>query len=572
LNERGKEGFSETAIDYDSTYEKVELEYARTIKPDGAVVEVGSRHIRDVSKYLNFPLYSNARVFIISFPEIVEGAAIEYKVKIYRNQLINKKDFVLNYPVQSSEPILSARFVARLPKAMPLQIKLLNEQYNTFGATLMPQKVEDGNYRVYTWDFKDIPQIVPESNMPADVEINPTILLSTFTRWEDVHQWWWELARDKIQRGKVIQDKAKELTQGLSSEEEKVRAIYNFCAQKIRYVAVEYGQAGYEPHQAEDILKNKYGDCKDQAVLLVALLKEAGIPAGLTLIATDGYYNLHDDFPTVLFNHCIAVAFLQDSMVFLDPTAETCSFGDLPGPDQGRRVLVFKPDGFSLESTPFYPAEHNLLKQLVTMKVNLDETIRAERSVIARGQYEQAQRYWLLYTPPEIVAERLKEKIQEISIGATLTKYNIENLNNLNKPVMLSYVFQGPEYFSQAGTLRIMPQLSGVDTSLVAKDTRRYPIDLKILDLSQTVFEIGIPENFVIKYMPTPVREENPWFGFSAEYLKKENAIYFSQSLTIKKAKISEGEYPEFKKLYESLAKKIKQRVILEKISDAAQR
>ncbi|MEK6728334.1 MAG: DUF3857 domain-containing protein, partial [Candidatus Omnitrophota bacterium] len=86
LNERGKEGFSETHIGYDSTYEKVELVYARTIKPDGIVADVGSRHIRDVSKYLNFPLYSNARVYIISFPEIAEGSIIEYKVKVYKSE------------------------------------------------------------------------------------------------------------------------------------------------------------------------------------------------------------------------------------------------------------------------------------------------------------------------------------------------------------------------------------------------------------------------------------------------------------------------------------------------------
>ncbi len=84
LNNRGKEAFSETRVEYDSTYEKVELEYARTIKPDGTVVDVGIRHILDVSKYLNFPLYSNARVYIISFPEITEGVNIEYKLKIHR--------------------------------------------------------------------------------------------------------------------------------------------------------------------------------------------------------------------------------------------------------------------------------------------------------------------------------------------------------------------------------------------------------------------------------------------------------------------------------------------------------
>ena len=138
LNQRGKEDFAETGIDYDSTYERVELEYARTIKPDGTVVDVGSRHIRDVSKYLNFPLYSNARVYIISFPEVIEGSCVEYKLKIYRSQLINQKDFVLDYPLQSSEPVITAKFSISLPQKNQLHLKTLNEKYNYFGAELKP--------------------------------------------------------------------------------------------------------------------------------------------------------------------------------------------------------------------------------------------------------------------------------------------------------------------------------------------------------------------------------------------------------------------------------------------------
>ncbi|MBU1871769.1 MAG: DUF3857 domain-containing protein, partial [Candidatus Omnitrophica bacterium] len=119
LNERGKQNFSEIVIDYDSTYEKVELEYARTIRPDGIVVSVGSRHIRDVSKYLNFPLYSNARARIISFPEITEGSIIEYKYKVYRNELINENDFGLAYYLQESEPVTKARFKLIMPGDKP---------------------------------------------------------------------------------------------------------------------------------------------------------------------------------------------------------------------------------------------------------------------------------------------------------------------------------------------------------------------------------------------------------------------------------------------------------------------
>ena len=567
LNERGKEDFSESHIDYDSTYEKVELEYARTIKPDGTIIEVGSRHIRDVSKYLNFPLYSNARVYIISFPEIAEGVSIEYKLKIHSNQLINKKDFIISYPVQSSEPIITANFSIDSPEGKILHIKTLNDQYNNFGANLKPQIQKKDGHLIYNWRFIDIPQIMPESNMPPNVEINPTLLISTFTSWQEVYHWWWSLARDKIKPDLAIRDKVRELTKDLDSSLGKIKAIYNFCAQKIRYVAVEYGQAGYEPHLASDVFKNKYGDCKDQAILLVTMLKEAGFWSWPALISTKKYYNLNEDFPVPLFNHCIAAVSLEDKVVFLDPTAETCSFGDLPADDQGRQVLVFREDGYKIQRTPLYEASHNLIKQYLKIKVDNDEAITAEKSIFTYGIYDQAQRFWLLYTPPELIEEGLKEKIQEISIGAKLDKYNIENLEDANKPVVLSYTFKGPEYFTTAGLMRILPQLAGLDVSLVAKDKRKYPIDFDILDSKETYLEVGIPDNFAVKYIPDSVSEDSPWLKFIVEYNRKSNnKIYFRQKIELKTNVILQDQYSDFKNFFEGLAKKIKQRIVLEKI------
>ena len=566
LNERGKEDFSETHIDYDSTYEKVELVYARTIKPDGTLTEVGSRHIRDVSKYLNFPLYSNARVFIISFPEITEGAVIEYKLKIYRHQLINKKDFVIGYPVQAQEPIIAANFIIDLPQNKTLYIKTLNEKYNNFAANLNPQIQKKDGHLIYTWQFKDIPEIIPEPSMPPNVQINPIILISTFDSWQEIYNWWWNLTRDKIKPDAEIKDKVGELIQDKSSAEEKIRAIYNFCAQKIRYVAVEYGQAGYEPHSASDIFKNKYGDCKDQAILLVTMLKEAGISAWPVLIGTKEHYNLNTDFPSVLFDHCIASVSLKDKIIFLDPTAQTCSFGDLPADDQARLVLVFRDDGYKIENTPLYPAEHNLVKQYLNIKINNNETITAQKNISTYGIYDQAQRFWLLYTQPELIEETFKEKIQEVSIGAKLENYNIKNLSDLDVPVVLSYAFKGPEYFTIAGLMRIMPQLAGLDTSLVAKDKRKYAIDFGILDSKETIFEVEIPRNFAIKYIPESINEDSPWLKFKVEYNRKDNKIIFRQKIEAKKYIVPEEDYPIFKAFFESLAKKLKQRIVLEKI------
>jgi tetratricopeptide (TPR) repeat protein len=566
LNERGKEDFAEAAVEYDSTFEKIELVYARTIRPDGKVVNVGSRHIRDVTKYLNFPLYSNARVFIISFPEVAIGSVLEYKIKIKRSQLVNKKDFFLSYPVQSDEPIISSQFTLIIPKERKLNVKFINEEYNDFGARLNPSKEEAGEDLIYRWQFNSIPQIIPEPSMPHDAEINPAILLSTFNSWKDLYNWWWELAFDKIKPDSSIKETTKRIIKGKSSDVDRARAIYNFCAKDIRYVAVEYGQAGFEPHLAGDILRNKYGDCKDQAILLVTMLREAGLSAYPVLISTKQYYNLNKDFPSALFNHCIAVLYLKDKAIFLDPTAETCSFDDLPSGDQGRKVLVFKDEGYEIKDIPVYPAGHNLIKQELELKINKDESVWGNKINITTGIYGQAQRYWLLYTQPQLIQDRLKNVIQEISVGAKLVSYNIKNAEDLNTPVILSYSFSGLEYFTKAGNLRIMPQLASVDTSLVTKDSRKYPIDFGILNRREYLLEITIPEDFVLKYMPSNINMDNPWFSFIQEYSFKGNKITLRQVNQDKVDKISKEEYLSFKTLTEDLARSVKQRIVLEKL------
>ena len=564
LNERGKQDFSEIVIGYDSTYEKVELEYARTIRPDGIVVPVGSRHIRDVSKYLNFPLYSNARARIISFPEITEGCFIEYKYKVYRNQLINEDDFVVTYRLQELEPVIQANFRLVIPAKKSLQYKILNSDYNTSGAKLEPEIKEYPEYKEYLWEFKDIPMIIPEAGMPPNTKINPIILISTFDSWQEVYEWWWNLAKDKIQAGQAIKQKVKELTKDKEAIIDKVRAIYNFCAEDIRYVAVEYGQAGYEPHKATDIFFNKYGDCKDQAILMITMLREIGIQGYPVLIGTDDYLNLEEDFPSVNFNHSIAAVKLDDDLVFLDPTCSTCSFGNLPADDQERKVLIFNDTEYKIEITPIYPAQHNSVRQTLKMRINPDETIQAEREVFTFGLFDAGQRFWLKYSTDDAISETLKQKIQGMSPAARLINYDIQNLDDLNENVILSYSFSGQEYWTKAGDLRILPQLALLDTSVVAKQLRRFPLDLAMPTTKAIELDVILPENFKLKYLPDNHKENSPWLDLSVEYQMKENHLIFKQFNQIKKRFIPLSEYSEFKEFLENISTKIRQRVVFQ--------
>ena len=128
LKERGKE-LAEVDIDYDSTDQRVELEFARTITKDGKVISAGGESIRDVSRYLNFPLYSNSRAFIISMPSVDVGSFIEYIIKIYSSKLINEDGFSFLYRLREGYPIFKANFRLILPEERTAYFKFFNQEY-----------------------------------------------------------------------------------------------------------------------------------------------------------------------------------------------------------------------------------------------------------------------------------------------------------------------------------------------------------------------------------------------------------------------------------------------------------
>jgi hypothetical protein len=565
INDRGKEAFGEVTLAYDSTYEKLELVYARTIKPDGTVVTVGEKNIRDVSLYMNFPLYSNVRARIISMPEVSVGSVIEYRVKTYQSQLPNKKDFNTAYWLQMDEPILWQRCRIDVPISRKLRYKIINGDYNVFGFDMTPKVMQKGNRVVYTLEFKNVPQIIPESSMPPMARSNPYILFSTLGSWNDIYTWWRDLYRDKIVADEAIKAKVRALTGDKKSPEEKLRAIYNFCAQEVRYVAVEYGDAGFEPHKATEIFANKYGDCKDKAVLLVAMLQAAGIEAFPVLISTQDSLDLEEDLPTLLFNHAITATKLGDKLVFMDVTANTVPFSDLPRGDQGRETLVFFKDHYELVKTPLFGPEHNRLFTSMKIKVNNDETIEAEREVTALGSYSHLQRYWLKFTMPTLIEEELKQRARGFADNATLKNYVIKNVDDLDRPILLKYTFSAPQYFIKAGPIRIMDQLTNIDTTPFFKEARRYPIEFPGLDLQEERIEIELPARFAVKYLPPPVEVETPWFYFVSQYEKADkHLIRYHFVHKTKEHRVEIKEYRAYKKSIEEIASLVNQHVVLE--------
>ena len=565
LKERGK-SLAEIEIGYDSTYERVELEFARSISEDGKIVYAGKETIRDVSKYLNFPLYSNSRAFIVSTPLVDVGSFIEYKLKIYSSKLVDEDDFTFLYRLKEQYPIFKSKFKLITPREREAHIKFFNQDYAGSHSLKPVQRIEEGK-NVYLWKFESVKPLIPEYNMPPVSRVNPAVLISSFSSWDDIYNWWQSLFKDKLNLDKEIKQFTQSLIKDAKDDFEKAKKIYEFCAKNIRYVAVEYGESGHEPHYAKEVFINRYGDCKDQAILLVAMLREAGLKAYPVLIPTRGTYPIDKEFPSLNFNHAICVLELDGNLTFMDPTAETTSFLDIPLSDQDRPVMIFYDDGFRIVDTP--ELKENAVQYKMKILLNDEESATVERNVTTKGFYTSGHRWYLKYTHPLKIKEDIQKKIVEISSFSRLLDYKIENVDDFDLAPLLSYDFVTEKLLNPAGNLRIIPGLDEIrlDYDLIGKEDRDFPIDFDGIYSKEAEITIVLPESLKVKYLPQDINLETPWFRFKYGFKAEKNKIISSQNFEVRRRFVKNEEYKEFKKSLEKVFYLLREQIILERIN-----
>jgi len=577
LNEKGKEN-SEIEIGYDSTYEKVELEYARTITPAGLVIGAGKENIRDVSKYLNFPLYSNARALIISMPAVEVGCAIEYKVKIHSAKLIDGKRFSMVYPIQDSIPIASARFELDLPAGSTINRKVLNQAYVKGFSAEARQETGDGQ-DAYIWEFQHLAPIIPEDRMPPVSFIDPAVAISNFDSWREVYDWWQALFKDKLDLPAPAQEMTAAVVKQCGDDDIcKATRLYEFASRQVRYVAVEYGDSGYEPHPAAQVFANRYGDCKDKAILLVAFLRSAGITAYPALVATRETYQAGQDFPSAHFNHAIAAVeldpkyaaklpagSLREGLLFMDATASTVSFGDLPVSDQDRQALVFAKDGPRIVTIPKLP--DNSMSYVTSMIIDAGENASVERTIEGKGAGAANQRYYFIYSHPSSVRDNIRSKMLSISPFSRLKDYKIENAEDFSKPPTLRYSFESAKILNPAGSLRMLPFMSDIDIDpgYASKDQRDFAIDFPGRFASVSTLKVSLPAALKIKYLPPERRLSSRWFDYSAVCASQPGGFQSRREFTVKGESVEPQDYLEFKRVLEEVFFFLKEEIILEK-------
>ena len=383
LNHEGKREAVASATYYKNGRQIKDL-HAWLLAPNGFQKTFEKNSVVDRGAFGDMELYNDIRFRTIEADNPEIGSVFAYESTVEENALFAQDD----YDFQDELPAVESRYVLTLPPGWKADAVVFNHD--------PIQPIVDGT--TYTWELKELPYREHEEHAPGVRGLRPRLAVNfvppsaattsstVFHSWTDVSRWHTSLAAGQDEVTPEIAAKVAELTAGAKNDYEKIRAIGHYV-QQLRYVAIEMDLAhggGYLPHSAETVFKKQYGDCKDKANLMRAMLKGAGVPAYLVAIFSGDRTYVKEAWPSPeQFNHMILAAKVSEGtagptvidtpvgkVLIFDPTDELTPVGDLPWYEQNSFALLCAGDKGQLLKMPATKPEANTTER--HNKRNLD--------------------------------------------------------------------------------------------------------------------------------------------------------------------------------------------------------
>ena len=358
-------------------YFDLDIIEAATIKPDGRRIDVQRDQIAVLSgseATTNILFYADIKTRVVPFPELAAGDRTILVLRITQKESLGRGGTEILMAFPPSLYFTALNVTVHASKDLPLKISERALQHETVVANdqlTLHWKVDEQSYAAI------------EANSTAPVDWAPMLMVSTYQSWETIGKVEFASIDAKSQPDDQIRALADEISTGLTDRRAQAAAIFDRVATNIRYYDIMLNQGGFVPHDAGQILKNRYGDCKDHATLMRALLRAKGVAADYVLINAQAKIYRAYDVPLLSFDHMML--YLPEFGIYADPTAATSSLGVLRIGEYDRPVLRFGPDGVVWTRTPALSADDLKAELEVEATISPDGQVSGTNVVRATG-------------------------------------------------------------------------------------------------------------------------------------------------------------------------------------------
>lgn len=540
---------------FEANTEVVQLRGARVYRASGQIDEGVETRERPANNPA-IAMYTSARIFHVRFPRLAPGDVVEL---LYRVEDVAERNAFADYfgeiaYLQSDEPIDHAEYVLITPKSRTFH-------FNEPRVPNLQKTVEETkDERVFRFRATNVPPVRTEPRQPALAGILGHVHVSTYQSWDAMGQWYWGLAKDQFVADEALRRRTLELTKGLNDDRAKVRAIYDFVVQSIRYVALEFGIHGYKPYRAAQAFARGFGDCKDKATLIVTMLRELRIDATIVLVRTSQRGDIEPSPASLAaFDH--AIAYVPSLDLYLDGTAEDTGSTELPPMDRGSLALQINEGKPKLVTLPDAPPEASVLAEKIVTTLAPDGSAQLEWRAEATGAHAAAwrQRYQAKATRPQRLTEALVGRFHGVVVGAVDTN----ELSDVEQPVTVRTRGRVPALGRRDDGTWTVP--AGPAEHLVREyatlSARTRDIRLAARTVSDTDWTVRLPAGARVVRAPQPSEGTSPFGSYRVQVDTAAGSVRVHTTITLAKSRISVAEYGAFRAFCEAADQALGQRV-----------
>jgi hypothetical protein len=548
---------------------KVREMKAWLIRPDGSFKRYGKDETADVAGAMN-DVYNEYRVkLILAEQDADAGSVFGYQVTSEDSSVFTQFD----WDFQDNLPTLSSRYTLALPAGWRASSVVFNHP-----------KIEPAvSGSSYTWELRNLAFIEDEPGSPRLSTLVPRLAVNyypatgaripgrTFETWADVARWLNELEAPQATVDEALSAKARSLTAGAKTELEKIQAIGHYV-QNIRYISIQTGigrGGGYRPHSATEVFAKAYGDCKDKASLMSAMLKVVGIDSYLVSIYSGDPGYVREEWPSPQqFNHCIiavkvsgetkAASVIENAalgrLLIFDATDDNTPVGDLPDHEQGSFALIDAKDAGALLRMPVTPPEANRLERQAEVTLTPEGAITAtvrERS-IGQSAVDERRLFRRLSRPE--YNTMIEAWITRGAAGAKLSKVEPTDSSSEGR-FALDVEFTAGSYaqLMQQRLLVFKPAIVSRRESLfLTKQSRTHPVVLDSHAYTETV-RIKLPDGFEVDELPDALKLDTAFGTYASTYEIKDGQLIFTRALTQRATTIPADQYTTVRNFYERI-------------------
>src|SRR6266436_3757959 len=473
-------------------------------------------------------------------------------------------------------PVREARYTLQLPPGWEYKAAWLNHA---------PVPPTSGGANQWQWVLSDVGAIKPEYNMPPRAGVVGQMIVSLlpqggrqnrgFVDWNDMGRWEDHLAQGRREASAEIKQKVAALTGSSPTSLAKMGALAQFVQKDIRYVAIQLGIGGWQPHPAAEIFVHHYGDCKDKATLMSSMLKEIGVESFYLSVNTTRGIITPETPATRWFDHeILAVRLPEDAkdpslvavlehpklgrLLIFDPTDEWTPYGQLRGPLQSNYALLVTPDGGELIKLPQLPTSMNGVERTARLTLDSAGTLRGEFVDQRNGDYAMYQRATLKSVSKD--ADRIKpiETLVSHSLPTfQITKASVQNLNQTDQPFKYVYSLLAEKYAKTTGNLLLVrPRILGFNSSdlLETKEPRKFPVEFDGPLKNTDVFEIALPAGYEVDDLPPPVNADYSFASYHSKTEVNGSTLRYTRTFEVKELSVPLSKVEDLKKLYRIIA------------------